>query len=70
MPSEILHVERHQRGARAGRLDLVVELFEAADGARDRDDMGAGLRQFERQRRADAARGAGDEGDLVGEGFV
>ena len=65
----ILHIERHQRGGAAGGLDLVVELFQAADRARHRHDMGAGCGEFERERRADAARGAGDERDAVGEGF-
>ena len=65
----ILDVERHQRGAAAGRLDLVVELFQAADGARHRDDMAACLRQLQRQRGANAARGAGHQRDTVGEGF-
>ena len=43
----VLHIERHQRGRAAGRLDLVVEFFQAADGARHRDDMRAGLRQLQ-----------------------
>ena len=64
---EILHVERHQSGSAAGRLDLVVQFFKPAAGARHRDDVGAGLRQFERNRRANAARGAGDKRDAVGE---
>ena len=65
----VLHVQRHQRGRAAGCLDLVVELLEPADGARNGDDMRAGLRQRERQRRANAARGAGDQRDAIGEGF-
>ena len=65
----VLHVERHQRGGAAGGLDLVVELLQPADGARDGDDMRAGLRQCERDGRANAARGAGDQRDTVGEGF-
>ena len=64
----VLEVERHQRGGAAERLDRVVELLEPADGAGDGDDVGAGLRQRERGRIADAARGAGDERDAVGEG--
>ena len=39
----VLHVERHQRGGAAGGLDLVVEFFQPADGARDRHHMRAGL---------------------------
>ena len=66
----IFHVERHQRGRAAGRLDLVVEFFQPADRARHRHHMGAGLRQLQRDRRANAARGAGDQRDFVGEGFV
>ena len=69
MPGRILDIERHQRRRAAGGLDQVVELFQRADGARESDHMGAGLRQGERDRGADAARGAGDERDFVGEGF-
>ena len=60
---EILQVERHERGGAAGCLDLVVELFEPADGARDRDDMGAGRGEALGGVVADPARGAGDDGD-------
>ena len=45
--------ERHQgRGAASG-LDLVVKLFQPADGARQRHDMGPRLGKFERDRGAD-----------------
>src|SRR5499433_3984794 len=64
----VLEVERYEGGRAAHRLDRVVELLESADRARERDDMGAGLRQRERGGVADAARGAGDERDTVGEG--
>src|SRR5262245_54126626 len=64
----VLEVERYQGGRAAERLDRIVELLEAADRARERDDMGAGLRQRERGGVTDAARGAGDERDTVGEG--
>ena len=50
--------------------DRVVELLEPADGARHRDHMGAGAGERERGRCADTARGAGDEGDAVGEGWA
>ena len=66
---EVFQVERHERGGRAGFLDLVVELFQAADRARQRHDMRAGLRQRERGRKADPARGAGDKRDTAGEGL-
>ncbi len=64
----VLEVERHQRGRAADGADRVVELFQPADRARDRDHMRARARERERGRVADAARGAGDERDLVGEG--
>ncbi len=66
---EVGHVERHQRRGAAQGLDRVVELFEAADGARHRDHMRAGARQRQRGGMADAARGAGDESDTGGEGL-
>ena len=49
--------------------DRVVELLDPADRARDRDDMGAGARDRDSCRVADAARGAGDERDPVSEGL-
>src|SRR5262245_35730678 len=64
----VLEVEGYEGGRAAQGLDRVVELLESADRARERDDMGAGLRQRERGGVADAARGAGDERDTVGEG--
>src|SRR5262249_5617265 len=64
----VLEIERHERGRTAQGLDRVVEVLEPADGARERDNMGAGLGQRERGGVADAARGAGDERDTVGEG--
>ena len=51
----------------AGRLDLVVELFEPADGAGHGDHMRAAPAGLERRLIADAARCAGDEDDLAGE---
>ena len=60
-------VARHQRGGRAGRADRVVELLERALGPRQCDHMRAGPRQLDRHGTADAARGAGDDGDAVGE---
>src|SRR6516225_8441866 len=64
----ILEVERHERGRTTQGLDRVIELLEPADRARERDNMGAGAGQRERGGIADAARGAGDERDTVGEG--
>src|SRR6516162_1130040 len=64
----VLEVERHERGRSAQALDRIVELLEPADGARERDNMGAGFGERERGGVADAARGAGDERDTVGEG--
>src|SRR3569832_1407364 len=65
----ILHVDRYQRGRAADGLDAVVELFEPARGARDSDDMGAGLRQLHGYLRADSTRRAGDKRDAVLERF-
>ncbi len=65
---EIGEIERHQRRAAAVLADLVVEFFQPALGARDRDDMRAGFGQRARGGIADAARGAGDQSDAGGEG--
>ena len=67
---EIGEVERHQRCAAAVFADLVVEFFQAALRARDRNDVRAGPGQRARRGIADAARGAGDERDTGGEGLV
>jgi hypothetical protein len=64
---EVGEVERHQRRRATGRLDGVVELFQAADGARHGDDVRALGREASRHRRADAARRAGDERNSVGQ---
>jgi len=66
---EIGEVERHQRGGAAVLADLVVEFFEATLRARHGDDMGAGLGECKCGGTADAARGAGDDGDTGGEGL-
>ena len=66
---EIGEVERHQRGAAAVFTDLVVELFEAALGSRHRHDVRAVPGKRARGGIADAARGAGHEGDTGGEGL-
>src|SRR5665213_1813646 len=65
----ILHVERHQSGRATRRLDVVVEFLKATDGARHGDDVCACLRELQRERGANAARGAGDQRDTVGEGL-
>ena len=65
---EIGEIERHQRRRAAVLADFVVELFEPGLRPRHRHDMRAGLRQRARGGIADAARGAGDEGDPGGEG--
>ncbi len=54
--------------AAAGRADLVVEFLEPADRARDRDDVRAGRAERQRDGAADAARGAGDDGDAAPQG--
>ena len=58
---EILDVARNQRRLAAQLADGVVQFFERALGAGKRDDMGAALRQFERDGATNAARGAGDK---------
>src|SRR6266702_3117510 len=64
----VLEVKRNKRGGAAGRADRVVELLQAADRARECDHVRARTRERERRRIADAARGAGDERNLAGEG--
>ena len=64
----VLDVERHQRGGAARGLDLVIELFQPADGARHRHHMRSRLGELQGQRGANAARGAGHQRDTVGEG--
>ena len=64
---EIGDVAGNQRRLGAERADFVVELLQRALRARQRDDMGAAARQLQRDGAADAARGAGDEGDAAGE---
>src|SRR5436305_559335 len=46
--------------------DFVIELFERTLRAGERDDMRTGACKFESDRAADAARGAGDEGNAAG----
>src|SRR6266851_5625860 len=65
---EIGEIERHQGRSSAVVADLVVEFFKAALGSRHRNDMRAGSCKRARGGIADAARGAGDEGDAGGEG--
>ena len=66
----ILHIQRHQRGGAAGGLDLVVDLLQPAHRARHGHHVRAGLGELQSERRANAARGAGDQCDTVREGFV
>src|SRR6516164_3438982 len=65
---EVGEAEWHQRGGPAVLPDLVVELFEAALRACHRDDVRALLCKRACGRIADAARGAGDKDDAIGEG--
>ena len=64
---EIAQVDRDEGGAAAGGANRVVDLFEAADRARRQHEMRALAREALGHRRADAARGAGDQRDLAGE---
>ena len=66
---EIFQIERNERGAAAGFLDFVVDIFEPADRARDEDDMRAGSRERLGRRLPDAARRAGDERNAPFERF-
>ncbi len=62
-------VEGDKRGALAGQgQDLVIEFFERALGAADRDHMRAGAGKAQGDGAADAARGAGHQGDTAGKG--
>ena len=67
MPAKSLRSSGTSVADAALGLDLVVEFLERADGAGDGDDMRARLGEPKRRRAADAARGAGDEGDAAGE---
>src|SRR5262249_42309678 len=62
-----LEVELDERRAAPCGADLVIELLEAADGARKKHGMRPGPGEAEPHRPADAARGAGDEGNAAGE---
>ena len=54
-------------GAAAEGADFGGDLLGVVGGARDADDVGAGVGELEGDGAADAAAGAGDHGDLVGE---
>jgi len=58
---ELAQIERHQRRLAAGGADRVVELIEAALGARQGNDMGTLRRQALGHGGTDAARGAGHQ---------
>jgi hypothetical protein len=60
----LYEVERQQRGGAAGGADPVVGGFQPALGARRQHDMDAAGGERDRRGLPDAARGAGDEGDL------
>ena len=63
----VLEVERDESGGTSGSLDRVIELLEPTNGASDRHDVGAGIRQGQRSGVADPARSAGDERNATGE---
>src|SRR5579872_5122828 len=65
---EIGEIERDERGAAAVFSNFVIEFLEAALGSGNRNDMSAEPSQCARCGVADAARGASDESDAVGEG--
>ena len=65
-------VERHQHGgiAAAGGADFIVCFFEAAGGARHQNEPRAFGGEALRHRAADAARGAGHQGDAAVKSFA
>ena len=63
-------VDLQQRRLAAALADLVVELFQGADGARGDDDVGAVLGEGDGHGATDAARGAGHECEPVFERFL
>src|ERR1700716_75870 len=65
---EVGEIKRHQGRSSAVVADLVVEFFQPSLRSRHRNDMRAGSCKRARSGIADAARGAGDEGDTGGEG--
>ena len=60
-------VERHDVGIAAFGLDLGAQALQPLDPAAGERDAGAGLGENARELRAEAARGAGDEGDSARE---
>ena len=68
---EVLEIQRHQeRGLAADGADLVIQLFERADGAGGEDEVGAFLRVSNGDGAADAAAGSGHQTDAAGERSV
>ena len=61
----LFQIERHQRGAAAGRLDLVVQFFQRTGGAGDANHMRALGGITLGNRGTNAAAGAGDQRDAV-----
>jgi hypothetical protein len=65
----VFDVERHKRCRATACLDPVVEFFQPANSACDSHHVRAGLRKLKRKRGANAARGACDQHDTIGEGL-
>ena len=64
---EVAQVHRHQqRGLAVDGADLVVQLFERADGAGGEDEVGAFPGVAQGDRAADAAAGSGHKADAAG----
>jgi hypothetical protein len=63
----LLHEVQHEQrgGAARGGADQVVRLLQPALGAGDQHGMRAEPRELDGQRRADPARGTGEEGDAT-----
>ena len=57
---DVADVRRHAQRLAAARLDLGRDLLDQRLAPPGRDDVGAGIREAERQRAADAARAAHD----------
>ena len=66
----IVEVDRNERGADAHRANRVVELLERALRAGQGDHMRAGAGEGKGGGPPDAARGAGDDRDAIGERLV
>jgi hypothetical protein len=63
----IADIEFERCGAAAERFNFAFEFGERVDFAAGEDEIGAGFGESTREMLAEAAAGAGDDGDLAGE---